>query len=72
MAYTYVELEISAAAYQEIADKLQSAGYSHAFHAREDGNGYNIDMHGIAVCKEQGHGQQTEEAVPEADAGQAT
>lgn len=41
---TYALLEISFAAYQEIAKKLKDAGYDHAFMK----NGH-IDMHGIAV-----------------------
>jgi len=44
--YTYVELEVSAAAYDEIAGKLRAAGYDHAFH---DGT---IDMHGLALIKQ--------------------
>lgn len=42
-AYTFVELEISRAAWQEIADKLRAAGYDHCF------EGETIDMHGIAI-----------------------
>lgn len=44
--HTYALLEISEAAYEEIAGKLREAGYGHAF--GEDGE---IDMHGIAVIK---------------------
>jgi hypothetical protein len=51
MTYTYAELEVSPAAYEEIADKLKAAGYDHAFHAREDGRGYTVDMHGIGLTK---------------------
>jgi hypothetical protein len=43
--YTYVELEVSAAAYDEIAGKLRAAGYDHAFH------GGTIDMHGIGLTR---------------------
>ena len=43
--YTYVELEVSAAAYDEIAGKLRAAGYDHAFHD------HTIDMHGIGLTK---------------------
>lgn len=45
--HTYVILELSDSAYEEIAKKLEEAGYSHAF----DGEGEKcvIDMHGIAV-----------------------
>lgn len=45
--HTYVTLDLSAAAYDEIRKKLEEAEYSHAFH--EDGC---IDMHGIAVAKD--------------------
>jgi hypothetical protein len=43
--YTYVEMEVSAATYDEIAGKLRAAEYDHAFH---DGT---IDMHGIGLTK---------------------
>lgn len=43
--HTYAELEVSAAAYDEIAGKLRAAGYDHAFH---DGT---IDMHGIGLTR---------------------
>lgn len=52
MSHTYVELELSPAAYEEIVDKLRAAGYDHALFAREDGNGYTADMHGLAVVRE--------------------
>lgn len=42
--HTFATLELSAAAYQEIAEKFRAAGYNHAF--MEDGA---IDMHGVAV-----------------------
>jgi hypothetical protein len=42
--HTYVTMELSAAAYQEIADKMRAAEYDHAFN--EEGE---IDMHGLAV-----------------------
>lgn len=41
--YTYVELGISRAAFEEIAAKLRAAGYDHAF------RGEAIDMRGIAL-----------------------
>jgi hypothetical protein len=47
VTYTYAILEISRAAYEEIAAKLKAAGYQHAFH-QEDGETV-IDMHGIAL-----------------------
>lgn len=45
---TYAILELSPAAYEEIAKKLRDAGYGHAF--MEEGV---IDMFGIGVSKEQ-------------------
>ncbi len=50
MTHTYVELEISEAAYNEIAEKLRNADYSHVF----IGNDRHelMDMHGIALLKE--------------------
>lgn len=41
--HTYVELELSPIAYEEIARKLREAGYHQAF------DGETIDMHGLAV-----------------------
>lgn len=46
--YTYVELEISKAAYEEISNQLVEAGYGHAFGIGHE-HGDPIDMHGIAV-----------------------
>ena len=48
MTYTYVILEISQAAYDEIANKLKEAGYSEGFQ-HNDGRRV-IDMHGIAIA----------------------
>ena len=45
MTYTFVTLEVSEAAYDEIAGKLRKAGY------RVDQDGA-IDMDGLALCKE--------------------
>ena len=50
MSRTYVILNLSQAAWDEIAEKLSAAGYSHAFHQRTDG--VVIDMHGLAVQAE--------------------
>lgn len=47
MTHTFAELELSPAAYDEIRQKLQAAGYDHAF--MEDGA---LDMHGIGVTRE--------------------
>ena len=46
--HTYVELEISRAAWDEIAGQLRAAGYGHAFVDEE-----TIDMSGIAVKPEE-------------------
>lgn len=48
--YTYVILDLSTDAYEEIAAKLKAAGYEHAFH-KDDGR-IVIDMHGIAVAED--------------------
>lgn len=45
MTYTFALLEISQTAFDEIANKLTDAGYTHAF---SDG-GKVIDMHGIGL-----------------------
>lgn len=50
MTYTYAILEVSRAAYQEIKQKLEAAGYSDQFH--DNGGKLVIDMHGIAVAEE--------------------
>lgn len=47
MTHTYAILEVSPAAYEEIAEKLRSAGYGHVF----AGDG-TIDMHGIGLRPE--------------------
>jgi hypothetical protein len=47
VTHTYVVLEISATAYKEIRDKLETAGYADQFH--KEGDAELIDMHGIAV-----------------------
>lgn len=49
--HTYAVLAVSPAAYAEIRAKLAAAGYEHTFHV-EDGEEV-IDMHGIALGKEQ-------------------
>lgn len=41
--HTFAVLEVSAAAYDEIASKLREAGYDHVFIDE------HIDMHGIAL-----------------------
>lgn len=47
MTHTYATLEISAKAFDEIANKLNDAGYYTAF----DDRGTLIDMHGIALVR---------------------
>jgi len=50
--HTYAELELSQAAYDEIARKLRDAGYDHSFMHSEDVNGApTIDMHGIGITR---------------------
>lgn len=45
--HTYAELDVTPRTYDEIAGKLQAAGYDHAF---MDGDA--IDMHGIGIVCE--------------------
>jgi len=47
VTHTYALLKVSFSTYDEIAAYLRAAGYDHAFH---DGA---IDMHGIALIKEE-------------------
>lgn len=56
MSHTYAVLQVSAATYAEIREKLKAAGYEHAFHVEERAFRMNdrrevevIDMHGIAL-----------------------
>lgn len=51
MTYTYAVLDISPAAYKEIADKLHAAGYDHVF-SDDPENREIIDMNGIALREE--------------------
>ena len=46
--HSYVILELSQAAFDEISKKLRAAGYDQAFHT--DQGRVVIDMHGIAVA----------------------
>lgn len=48
MTYTYAILEVSQAAYDEIAEKLRDVHYHQVFHEDDDGR-VVIDMHGIAL-----------------------
>jgi hypothetical protein len=56
--HTFVVLELSPAAYQEIEKKLKAAEYDHCFIKQDDR--VVIDMHGIAVATE----KQTETKKP--------
>lgn len=47
---TYAVLPISPAAYREVRQQLEAAGYQHAFHEHEGEE--VIDMHGIALAPE--------------------
>ena len=49
MTRTYARLDVSEAAYNEIAGILTRAGYHHAFH--QHGYGMVIDMHGLALSR---------------------
>lgn len=52
MTHTYAMLEVSASAYDEIAEKLKAAGYDHAFMVGEDVNGHStIDMQGLGITR---------------------
>lgn len=51
MTYTYVIMELSRAAFQEIKAKMIAADYRHAFQ-KSDGR-VVIDMHGIAVTEKE-------------------
>jgi hypothetical protein len=50
MTHTYAVLEVSPAAYAEIREKLDAAGYDHAFDSHSGAE--VIDMHGIALRAE--------------------
>lgn len=52
ITHTYVVMELSKAAYDEIKQKLEAAGYDHAIHIEAGTALPIIDMHGIAVRQE--------------------
>ena len=52
MTYTYAELAVSRATYDEIAQKLRAADYHQAFHAERGRETPTIDMHGIGLVLE--------------------
>jgi hypothetical protein len=49
--HTYVFLDLSPAAYDEIKRKLEAVGYDHAF-IDEGADGVVIDLHGLAARRE--------------------
>jgi hypothetical protein len=51
--YTYVTLDVSQAAFDEIRAKLEAADYGHAFERDKNENVVTIDMHGLALTVEQ-------------------
>lgn len=53
--HTYVTLPLSPSAFAEIKEKLEAAGYQHAFDTDKD-DGLVIDMHGLAVIEEKSNG----------------
>jgi hypothetical protein len=52
-AYTYAILEVSDAAYEEIKNRLEIAGYQHTFNQDHE-HGIVIDLHGLALAKQKG------------------
>ena len=53
MAHTYAILNVTADCFREIQQKLEAAGYQHAFVEDTDGQ-LLIDMHGVALKDEAG------------------
>ena len=51
--YTYVTLEVSPETYYEIYDKLAAAEYDHCFHESDSTGTPLIDMHGLALVREE-------------------
>lgn len=51
MSYTYAILDVSADTFREIQQKLEAAGYLHAFKQDADGT-LIIDLHGVAIRDE--------------------
>jgi len=50
---TYAVLDVSADCFREIQQKLEAAGYQHAFTEDDDGS-LVINLHGIAIRDEDG------------------
>ncbi len=51
MTRTFVTMEISAEAYDEIGTKLKEAGYEHALISKYNQSFYVLDMHGIGLVR---------------------
>lgn len=54
--HTYVIMELSKPAFEEIERNMRAAGYEHAIH-EGDSRSIVIDMHGIAVAAKETDGQ---------------
>ncbi len=52
ITHTYVIMELSESAYQEIRKQLKDAGYNHAFHFADGSE--QIDLTGIAIRRTPG------------------
>lgn len=59
MTYTFVDLVVSFDTWHEIKNKLEKAGYQHAFHTDSGSHVIRIDMHGIALTQEEGSSHET-------------
>ena len=64
MTYTYVVLKVSPSAYEEIKAKLLIAQYNHAINEKEK----VIDLHGLALRKDEGPTAASAEEIMEAAA----
>ncbi len=51
MTHTYVTLDVPQEFFDLVKERMEAAGYDHAFHDHGDGN-IRIDMHGIALVAE--------------------
>lgn len=61
--HTYAFLEVKPATFEEIAAKLRSAGYDHAFDADAQ-HGELIDLHGLALVVDPEHRERHLAHVP--------
>jgi chromosome condensin MukBEF complex kleisin-like MukF subunit len=53
VSHTYAILDVTSETFREIQNKLEAAGYQHAF--KEDAQGQLlIDLHGVAIRDEEG------------------